>query len=238
MSVKALTWSFNLCLQDMAAKAVLHALADHADENGRCWPSLGRIARFAGCSESTARRALQRVEALGIVRRDAREGQSDIYTLNTDWDPCHADTPVKSEGVSSSAPPLSACKGTPVNLQGEGCQPDTRTVKEPSKNRQGTTNERATRLDPNFRPSQDLIAFAEGLGLDNDEVWPEFRDYWIAVPGARGRKLDWEATYRNRCRELAGRRANRPQSVRSARAGGESAAFARAGARLAVDEPF
>lgn len=238
MSVKALTWSFNLRLQDMAAKAVLHALADHADEHGRCWPSLARIARFAGCSESTARRALQRIEALGIVRRQAREGQSDIYELNTDWDPCQIDTPTKTEGVSPSTPPLSGRHPTPVILQGDPCQDDTRTVKEPPKNRQGTTNERATRLDPNFRPSQDLIAFAEGLGLDNDEVWPEFRDYWIAVPGARGRKLDWEATYRNRCRELAGRRANRPQSVRSARASGESAAFARAGARLALDEPL
>lgn len=238
MSVRALTWSFNLRLQDMAAKAVLHALADHADESGKCWPSLARIARFAGCSESTARRALQRIEALGIVRREAREGQSDIFHLNSEWDPLQADTPVKSEGVSTGAEPLSTRHPTPVILQGDPCQADTRTVKEPPKNRQVTTNERATRLDPSFRPSPDLIAFAEGLGLDNDEVWPEFRDYWIAVPGARGRKLDWEATYRNRCRELAGRRANRPQNVRSARALGESAAFARAGARLAGDEPL
>ena len=25
----------------------------------------------------------------------------------------------------------------------------------------------------------------------------EFRDYWIGIPGQRGRKLDWEATWRN-----------------------------------------
>ena len=59
MSVRALSWSFALPLQDMAAKAVLHALADHADEDGKCWPSLKRIALFAGCSENTARRALE-----------------------------------------------------------------------------------------------------------------------------------------------------------------------------------
>src|SRR5437660_1331440 len=33
----------------------------------------------------------------------------------------------------------------------------------------------------------------------------EFRDYWHGVPGTRGCKLDWEATWRNRCREVAGR---------------------------------
>ena len=54
MSVKALTWSFTLPLRDMAAKAALNALADHADENGLCWPSIARVALFAGCGESTA----------------------------------------------------------------------------------------------------------------------------------------------------------------------------------------
>lgn len=28
----------------------------------------------------------------------------------------------------------------------------------------------------------------------------EFRDYWAAVPGAKGRKTDWLATWRNNCR--------------------------------------
>jgi len=29
----------------------------------------------------------------------------------------------------------------------------------------------------------------------------EFRDYWISVPGQRGLKANWEATWRNRCRD-------------------------------------
>jgi hypothetical protein len=33
--------------------------------------------------------------------------------------------------------------------------------------------------------------------LNLDETIGAFRDYWVAVPGARGRKLDWEATFRN-----------------------------------------
>jgi hypothetical protein len=37
----------------------------------------------------------------------------------------------------------------------------------------------------------------ERPGLDADRVFARFRDYWIAQPGAKGRKLDWFATWRN-----------------------------------------
>ena len=38
------------------------------------------------------------------------------------------------------------------------------------------------------------------LGARPDDVpnmWAEFVDYWVAVPGQRGVKLDWLATWRN-----------------------------------------
>ena len=35
-------------------------------------------------------------------------------------------------------------------------------------------------------------------------VSEEFRDYWIAKPGKDGRKLDWQATWRNWCRKQRG----------------------------------
>jgi hypothetical protein len=37
------------------------------------------------------------------------------------------------------------------------------------------------------------------LGL----ILEEFRDYWLAIPGQRGSKLDWDRTFRNRVREVA-----------------------------------
>lgn len=33
--------------------------------------------------------------------------------------------------------------------------------------------------------------------IDLTEATDRFRDYWVAVPGARGLKLDWTATWRN-----------------------------------------
>lgn len=61
-----------------------------------------------------------------------------------------------------------------------------------------------TRLDPDWHPTAEDRAYAEGLGLNPDVVGEEFRNFWVGVPGAKGRKLDWPATFRNRCIQLAG----------------------------------
>jgi uncharacterized protein YdaU (DUF1376 family) len=37
--------------------------------------------------------------------------------------------------------------------------------------------------------------------LDALELFAEFRDYWVGIPGAKGCKLDWFATWRNRVRD-------------------------------------
>lgn len=38
--------------------------------------------------------------------------------------------------------------------------------------------------------------------LDPQKVFDDFRDYWIAQPGAKGRKSDWLATWRNWVRRI------------------------------------
>lgn len=40
--------------------------------------------------------------------------------------------------------------------------------------------------------------------LNPDSVFEGFRDYWVAVPGSRGRKADWPATWRRWVRETRG----------------------------------
>lgn len=71
-----------------------------------------------------------------------------------------------------------------------------------------SAEQRGTRLPDDWMPSAEDRAFASNLGLDPDVTADEFRDYWTALPGARGRKLDWSKTFRNRCRELG----KRPQT--------------------------
>ncbi len=44
--------------------------------------------------------------------------------------------------------------------------------------------------------------YAIDNGLDPVRTWEEFVDYWIGIPGQRGIKLDWPATFRNRIRDI------------------------------------
>ena len=73
--------------------------------------------------------------------------------------------------------------------------------------------DKGTRLPPDWEPP---TAVTDELR----KSWPhinitkaleEFRDYWCATPGARGRKTDWVATFRNRLRVLEERRLEKEQ---------------------------
>lgn len=57
---------------------------------------------------------------------------------------------------------------------------------------------RGSRIPPDF-PTEAEIAWcrAERPTLDPGEVAEKFRDYWRGVPGQRGCKADWPATWRN-----------------------------------------
>lgn len=58
---------------------------------------------------------------------------------------------------------------------------------------------RGERLPPEWTPDESLCDFAKELGWSNAQIASEaanFRDYWIAKPGAGGCKLDWPATWR------------------------------------------
>jgi uncharacterized protein YdaU (DUF1376 family) len=64
---------------------------------------------------------------------------------------------------------------------------------------------RGTRLPNDWSPDGEQLAFARGLGVDGLEQGDRFRDYWIAQPGQKGVKLDWNGTWRNWVRRAAER---------------------------------
>jgi hypothetical protein len=61
---------------------------------------------------------------------------------------------------------------------------------------------RGTRIPASFAVTEEHRRWArDHLYTSPDLIIDEFRDYWIGVPGSRGCKLDWDATFRNRIRE-------------------------------------
>lgn len=84
--------------------------------------------------------------------------------------------------------------------------------KEPEQRRKATDvakrlAERGSRIALPFPITADMQSWAAGEvpNVDLKAATAEFEDYWKGVPGAKGRKLDWESTWRNRMREVAAR---------------------------------
>ena len=82
MSVKALTWAFEKYVIDARAKLVLLALADHADDNAVCWPSIETIGVKSCCDRRTVFRKLLELEIGGIITRKQQHNGSGSQTTN------------------------------------------------------------------------------------------------------------------------------------------------------------
>ncbi|MDE2369372.1 MAG: hypothetical protein KGN16_10390 [Burkholderiales bacterium] len=79
-----------------------------------------------------------------------------------------------------------------------------------------------TRLPSDWALTEELRAYCQQrrTDLDPDATADGFRDYWCAIPGAKGRKTDWAATWRRWVRE------QRQPMVMRASAGAVSDPFA------------
>jgi uncharacterized protein YdaU (DUF1376 family) len=56
---------------------------------------------------------------------------------------------------------------------------------------------RGTRLPQDFAITEEHRKFASEIGADVDREFETFCDYWIAQPGQKGVKTEWNATFRN-----------------------------------------
>lgn len=66
-----------------------------------------------------------------------------------------------------------------------------------SKRKTGTGS-RGTRLPADFELTPERQQYAEQNGIQNAvKVFEKFRNHWTATAGAKGVKLDWDATWRN-----------------------------------------
>lgn len=77
--------------------------------------------------------------------------------------------------------------------------PETETEKEEEKEAEREKTRRGTRLDPDCLLSFGWHHFCTQTRPDlvPREVFDSFKDYWIAQPGQKGVKTDWDATWRN-----------------------------------------
>ena len=63
-------------------RLLLLALADHADDDGRCYPSLSRLCRRTGLTERAVRKNLRDLEAAGHLRTEVGTGPKGSNTYH------------------------------------------------------------------------------------------------------------------------------------------------------------
>ena len=110
MSIKLMTkaWELKLKAND---KLVLLALADHANDDGECYPSLRKIEAKTGLSKQGLINAIKRLMDLGLIEKQFRTRQdggqtSNLYTLTLDgvvnevYPPSQQDVPPQSTGCT------------------------------------------------------------------------------------------------------------------------------------------
>ena len=72
MSIRAMAWAWDAQCPAPGAKLVLLKLADHANDEGECWPSQGRIAADCGLTRQTVNEHLKKLVEAGLVRCENR----------------------------------------------------------------------------------------------------------------------------------------------------------------------
>lgn len=84
MSFAAFRWAVKQECPHLS-KLVLLILADHANADNQCWPSMATICKETGLSRSTAIRAINKLCKLGLIRKSGRwiahEQTSNSYRL-------------------------------------------------------------------------------------------------------------------------------------------------------------
>lgn len=113
----------------------------------------------------------------------------------------------RKENINTSllvSPLAEGCTETAAELVtvAADAAPATASAKPASK----ASKSRGTRLPDGWQPDQALADWtrANAPAAANSLEVDRFRDYWTAQPGAKGRKTDWAATWRNwarRCQE-------------------------------------
>ena len=79
MSLEAMNWAWEQPVAKSTNKLVLLALADHANSDGECWPSMKRIAERSDISPRHVSRAINELVDLGLVEKASRRRHGGQY---------------------------------------------------------------------------------------------------------------------------------------------------------------
>lgn len=181
------------------ARTTLLAIADHQGEIG-AWPSIKTLAKMVNTSERSIQRDISELVALGELTVEVQNAPTNRqYKSNLYWVTLPGVTE-SSAGVTDS---VSGVTELASGVTTVGALTITKPLLKPLLN--------SYRLPDDWQPREnDIELMREHFpSIDLKLETHAFRDYWRSVPGARGKKADWDATWRNWIRN--GYKRNKPK---------------------------
>lgn len=184
MSVRVMAQVWELPISS-TEKLVLLALADCANDEGECWPSIATIGRKACIGERSVQRSIQSLKDAGHLTRNEVNGKGCRYIIH----PRHNVTPATVAPVTNDTPPPPQWHPTPATV-----------APKPSLNHQEPSEKkkRAHVLPDGWKPS------AFGPSTKSQRIidgWPpghfeERFEHFTAHHTAKGSKFeDWQAAW-------------------------------------------
>jgi hypothetical protein len=194
------------------SKMVWLVLSSHVGAQG-CFPALETIADEANMNIATVKRHLVKLREKGYVTwiRSTRTSVN-RYTLH--------DVPIipltvvidsaqstfggdSAQSTVAQSAPAQRTEHRPDSAQSATKEHKLTTkVNEPKKDLESARarDPKPTRLPEDWMPSADMIEWARTERMSDEFQRTEtllFRNYWLALPGARAKKLDWDRTWQN-----------------------------------------
>jgi hypothetical protein len=201
MSAEAVTVVLHHSQSEGTAKLVLWGIANHHSDQG-AWPSIATLAKYANIKERRVQQIIRELAASGEIAIEEQGGYGQqqyktnryliLLTCPADCDgTLQHRTGVQSVTVRGAISDIQGC-----NLESSGVQP---TAPEPNKNLKKNLMLTSYRLPEDWQPKEnDIRIMKEHFpSIDLKLETHAFRDYWASVAGARGKKADWDATWRN-----------------------------------------
>lgn len=204
MSVEAITWALKAPVPASSAKFVLVVLANQAnDETGLAFPSVKYLSDATGQDRKTIIANLAKLVKWGLIEdtgdRVGRTRQVIVYRLVKD-SALFTEQSQKRNSPKNGTVPFFLGKST-VFPRKQSQKRDTEPLinhQEPEK-QEPVRSPSGSRLPADWRLPSDWRSWAtaERPDVDPDREAAAFADYWHGVAGAKARKADWQATWRN-----------------------------------------
>lgn len=168
-----MSWVWESGPADQSERFVLLALADYANDEGECWPSMAGIAAKVCMSERGVRKVVRQLEDGGWISTKIGGGRraANAYKITTNPEPRSA---IDSKKGGTTFPPEPRSPGTTFHKPGTTfpTNPEPRSA-EPSSNHQ----------EPSLSARKAEPFQVEGTGPSDDR----FAEFWAAYPKPEGR---------------------------------------------------